>query len=341
MSHDGLKGPKPWMLTEEETFASYSKWQANIVYNLHKDAEFAPFLREGATWLPQRPDSPYRGFRGHSKEVQAANLNMMLTRLAQWVPHYLSNDIISESTSMPYIWNTIRSYYGFQQSEVQFMAFSQITWEGPNKERPERLYRRILSHLHDNLLKRDCKLKHNDKTQSVDEAISPTVERLAVLRWMELIHPRLTQLVARTFAYDLQRMTLKDIQPQIAHGLPGFLEELQREDVQASSSQVSYSLPVEEPVHAARAFSAYPPRRQSRPQTRYQPRAPPQSRPRKQCRICKAEGRSFWGHDMGSCQYLGRAEKTDIIRSVSMDPDLQECIDEVADLELQSPDNTE
>ena len=105
---------------------------------------------------------------------------------------------------MEAIWQTICAYYGFSQSEVQFMSFSQITWEGLDKERPERLYRRILSHLQDNLLQQGSKLKHDEKTPETDEHMSPTVERLAVLRWMELIHPRLSQLVARTFAYDLQ-----------------------------------------------------------------------------------------------------------------------------------------
>ena len=37
--------------------------------------------------------------------------------------------------------------------------------------------------------------------------MSPTVKRIAVLRWIELIHPNLPALVQRTFAYDLQRMT--------------------------------------------------------------------------------------------------------------------------------------
>ena len=102
------------------------------------------------------------------------------------------------------------------------MAFSQISWEGHDKECPECLYRRLLSHLQDNLLKKGAKLKHNDKTPTRDEFLCLTVERLAVLRWKELIDPRLPQLVVRTFAYDLQRMTLKDIQPQIANGLEVF-----------------------------------------------------------------------------------------------------------------------
>lgn len=272
-----LSGPKPWTLTEDETFASFPKWQSNLLYILSKDAAFAPFLLQGAKWLPKRPDAPCRGLvdlpdgAKTKKERLAVDLEMMLTHISQWVPHYLSNEIVDESTSLPFVWQAIRAYYGFQQSEVQFMAFSQITWEGPTKERPERLYRRILSHLHDNLLMRDSKLKHNEKTPTRDEVISPTVERLAVLRWMELLHPKLPHLVARTFAYDLQRMTLKDIQPQIASGLGGFLDELKRDECHAAFTATYDD---DEEVQASRVSSEYPPRgRSSRPQQRMQYRA--------------------------------------------------------------------
>ena len=56
------------------------------------------------------------------------------------------------------IWQAIRAYYGFQQNSVQFMSYSQITWDGHGKKRREGLYRRILSHLHDNLLRTDSRL---------------------------------------------------------------------------------------------------------------------------------------------------------------------------------------
>ena len=320
-----------------------------MVYALSKDPEFTPFLKADAKWLPLRPEFPCRGLQDQTdglklnKEQLVASLNMMLTRLSQWVPHYLSQEIINESTSLTFVWQTIRAYYGFQQSEVQFMSFAQIKWEGPSKERPERLYRRILSHLHDNLLKKDSKLKHNDQSPSQDETISLTVERLAVLRWMELIDPRLPQLVARTFAYDLQRMTLKDIQPQIANGLNGFLEELKRED-----SQISYAaLQVEEDIHSSRVYSKHPAR--SRPaRTSMQPRQHSHTKksqygpPKKQCRVCKAEGRMFWGHDMGNCNYLGPAEKAEIVRSCNISHDeLSQCEEEVAKLVLEAPDDSE
>ena len=85
------------------------------------------------------------------------------------------------------------------------MKFSSIVRD--NGERPERLEQRILAHLQENILRKDSKLKHDGTTSTRDEDIRPTVERLAVLRWMELIHPSLPALVQRTFACDLQRMT--------------------------------------------------------------------------------------------------------------------------------------
>ena len=329
---DSFKGPKPWVLTEEETFSSFSKWQSNMVYTLSKDKMFAPFLQPGVSWLKFSTADPHRGFTddagadGLKKEDKAHHLSLMLSHLAQWVPHYLSFEITHDCTSMNSIWQAIRAYYGFQQSEVQFMAYSQITWEGRDKERPERLYRRILSHLHDNLLHTDSQLEHNGAAPSTDEDMSPTVERLAVLRWMELLHPQLPQLVARTFAYDLQRRTLKDLQPQIAQGLPGFLDELQREDVQVSAIQQ------EDDIEAHRVYS----RSQHRfhhhtPQRSVSRPAPSRSAPpRKQCRICKAEGRNFMGHDMSSCIYLSPYEKTQMIRSRSCDIAIPQETDDTA-----------
>ena len=84
------------------------------------------------------------------------------------------------------------------------MTLSLTSWEGPVKEHPECLYHRILSNLQDNLLKEGSELNHNEKMPSEDWFLSPTVECLTVLCWMELIDLKLPQLVARTLEYDLQ-----------------------------------------------------------------------------------------------------------------------------------------
>ena len=57
--------------------------------------------------------------------------------------------------------------------------------------------------------------------------MSPTVERLPVLRWMELIHPSLPALL---FSEHL-RSTLKDIKPQVVDALDAFLEEIHSDEV--------------------------------------------------------------------------------------------------------------
>ena len=101
---------------------------------------------------------------------------------------------------------------------------------GPYKGTSCTALQTIMAHLHDNLLTKDGKVRHNGMVLKKNEEISPTVERLAVLRWLELIDSRLHKLVARTFAQDLQERSLKDIQPQISSSLPGFVDELKRED---------------------------------------------------------------------------------------------------------------
>jgi hypothetical protein len=191
------------------------------------------------------------------------------------------------------------------------MKFSSITWEGREQERPERLYRRLLAHLQDNMLLKGSKLKHNETTPTRNEEISPTVERLAVLRWMELLHPKLPALVAHTFAYDLQRMTLKDIQPQIADGLDQFLEELARDEIQATRVYAPRNHRNTIQFRPSQSRNNFMQKKAGRP-------SPNKPTSNQQCRLCKAEGRPFWGHTMTTCQYIADAEKQDLVRSYSV-----------------------
>ena len=121
--------PKPWKLTEDESFASYTSWQHTIVFNLSRDDTCWPFLQPGVSWLKHTASTLLRGLtddlpvspNGLSAVAKAANLHQMLGLITQWVPHYLATDITNNSTSMEDIWGFIRKYYGFQQSETQFM----------------------------------------------------------------------------------------------------------------------------------------------------------------------------------------------------------------------------
>ena len=320
------KPPKPYKLDEEVNFAAFSGWRSNIEYNLQQDPNFAQFLVPDFRWA--KSDVRDRGLLAVgsganrvSGAQRVVHLNQMLGLIAQYVPCFLSNDIVKNSTSVSDVWNFIRKYYGLQQSESNFMKFSSITWE--EGERPERLYQRVLAHLQDNLLTKGGTLKHDGVVPEADEFLSPTMERLAVLRWMELLHPRLAQLVSRTFAYDLQRMTLKDIQPQIVDALDGFLAELKADEV--SAARVNFRKPI------SRAYSKFQPKSQytTKPKSQYRPQQGHQQGPT--CRLCKAEGRPY-SHNLVDCDHITRAERRSLVRSCEAydDPsaDLSELVDD-------------
>jgi len=337
------RAPKPWKLTEEESFSSFKSWQQNLSYNLSCDEKFTRYLHPNATWKKATAADPMRGFtddrgrNGMSAMEKLHNLQQMLGLITQWIPHYLATDVVSNSTSMDSIWQFIRKYYGFQQSETNFMKFSSISWE--EGERPERLYQRVLAHLQDNLLCRGSRLCHDGEPPAKNEEMSPTVERLAVLRWMELIHPSLPSLVQRTFAHDLQRKTLKDLQPQIVDALDGFLEELRQDDVR--TSRIYTPMGSQKFRRRSRQFQQHEleDNRSSSQGRQYLSRQwssnPPsrahKDKPQQSCRVCKAEGRRYLGHNFFTCDYVSQAEKRSSIRAQQVEMDSYEAAEDLAD----------
>ena len=157
---------------------------------------------------------------------------------------------------------------------------------------------------------KNSKLKHNDRNPTKDEDISPTIERLAVLHWMELIQPSLPALVQCTFAYDLQRMTLKDLQPLIADALDGFLEEMRHDDIKTAC--------VFTPFKQKKPFSYKKQKSKFTSQTRQK------ATPELQCRVCQGEHKPYIGHSVAQCNYISRADKcTTRSRSFKVDTDTQ------------------
>ena len=61
-------------------------------------------------------------------------------------------------------------------------------------------------------------------------SMSPTTERLIVLRWLELLHPALPQHVANVFSHDLQNKSLKDLQQQIVSQIDHLLSDVGKKD---------------------------------------------------------------------------------------------------------------
>ena len=112
-----------------------------------------------------------------------------------------------------------------------------------------------------------------------EEVMCPTMERWLVLHWMQLIHPGLPA----------------SVQPQICDAIPGFLAELNNDDIKASRAYV------QRPQH--KSYERTNTSRKSHNGGRMQQK-PPTHAPKKTCRICHAEGRKYIGHTLMECDCL-------------------------------------
>ena len=226
------RAPKQWDLTSNETLNSFKNWKENLVYTLSLDKSFAPFLKDGVTWGKQSSVNPTRGFQDDAadvtdkktKEEKCASLNLMLGQIANYATIISRNSIIKGSTSLNDIWEQIRLHYGFQTTGSRFLDLSSIR-QSPG-ERPEDLYQRLVSFVDDNLLTTDGSLTHHSVAVTSDEEISPSLENVVVLIWLERLHVNLPALVKQRYGSELRNKTLASIKPEISQALSSLLEEL-------------------------------------------------------------------------------------------------------------------
>ncbi len=330
---DHIRGNKPWKLGEDETFSSFSTWKNITLFNLRKEKEYQPFLKEGepVTWQPFSAATPKRGLDTQSA---ADNLNCMLRFIASYTPDFLHYDIENTCTSLDKVWHHIRGYYRFEKSEVRFMNLLSIVRE--ENERPQRLYHRVLAHLQDNLLTKDSNTTHDGKVYDQNEAMTPTIERWAVLHWMQLIHPRIPALVKRSFATDLQKYSLKELQPRIADAIDGFLDEINRDDHQADRIKTrlnrvqsvqhddpdSDELEEYEDVHVARA--GVRPRYRNRQGAAAPNRHHRRQGTQKHCVVCKLANKPYF-HSTKDCEILHAIRSLKVLEDLAdLDIDEQE-----------------
>ena len=201
------RAPKQWSLTKDETITSFEAWRQNFIYILSFDVNFAPFLLEEATWRRKASTNPTRGLtdvaegvpeaRRRSAAQKVMHLELMLGQIANFCPVVSRNIIVKNSTSMQSIWQPVSAHYGFQSTGGRFLDFTTIRLEAG--ERPEDLYQRLVSFIDDNLLKASGSIRHHGDDVTADEEITPTIENLIVITWLQVIHPSLPALVKQRY----------------------------------------------------------------------------------------------------------------------------------------------
>ena len=104
------RAPKQWCLSKNDTINSYESWRRNLLYTLSLDANFTPFVSEGATWLKKTKATPQRGFRDDNTDVPVAqrrtavqkvrSLELMLGQIANYCPIISRSTIVKNSISL-------------------------------------------------------------------------------------------------------------------------------------------------------------------------------------------------------------------------------------------------
>ena len=222
------KAPKQEKLQKTESINSFNSWKDNLMYILYIDDNFKPYFADGFSWGKKTKTRPTRDLTdtegGLTKEQKCAHVDMMLGQIANYAAVITRHLITKQSGSFAEIWGKLREYYGFHCTGSRFLDLSTIKLD--IGERPEDLYQRILSFFEDNLQVNGSNVTHHGVTPDADEELSPTVENVTVLLWLERLHVGLPALIKQRYGAELRNKSLASIKSEISLALESLLEEV-------------------------------------------------------------------------------------------------------------------
>ena len=310
-----VRAPKLEHLTKTETITSFNNWKETMIYALYLDDGFKPYLKDNVTWGKKTPASPHHGFlddandtvNGQTKEEKSAVLDLLLGQIANYATVISRNQITKQSTSLSDIWNKIREYYGFHQTGARFLDLAGLRLEVG--ERPEDLYQRLLSFFEDNLQFRGSPVTHHGAAPTADEEISPTVENVTVLMWLDKLHVGLPGLIKQRYGSELRNKSLSSLKSEISLALSSLLEEVK----------------TSEDAKVGRTFHTN--RQQQRSQThgRNNNQQKDKSSRRsggsgKYCCLCRASNRPDWDtHYLSNCKFVPESDRRAFSKVRSID----------------------
>ena len=325
------KAPKQWSLQKDETLNSYNNWKENLIYTLSLDKNFTPFIKSDVTWGKVTTTDSTRGLISDGDEVtdvnarltrdqKLAHLNLMLGQIANFATVISRNQITKNSTSLEDIWSKIREHYGFHVTGSRFLDLSSLRLV--MAERFEDLFQRLLTFFDDNLLTSGTKLTHHGDAITSDEEITPTLENVIVLTWLERIHEGLPALIKQRYGAELKNKTLASIKPEISAAMDSLLIELKSSE----DSRICRTP------------------QQSRQNNFRSPQSSSKSPSNKFCCLCRAHKRpGAESHYLSQCRFLPDADRKRMnsrIRSVDFtDDDDVRYIEEADDDADETEDN--
>ena len=319
------RAPKQWALGKQETVTTFNAWKDNLLYILSLESKFALYLQPDAQWAKYTTTNPNRGYTddagasstpptGLKKEEKVKNLQLFLGQIANYATIISRNQIVRNSTSLKDIFSKLREHYGLQTSGSKFIDLINIRLN-PG-ERYEDLYQRLLAFYEDNLLTSGDSITHHGEQITSNEELTPSLENMVVLLWLERIHTSLPGLIKQKYGSELRNKTLASLKSEISQSLDSLLEELKGSEDGCNK--------------VLRVNTSYPRRSNgsSQQQSSQQQRTP-------FCCLCHAAKRPSTNHWLSKCSFLPASDKRmfqsrNRVRAIGIEN--QEDADEIADV---------
>ena len=218
--------PKQWSLTSDETLSSFEAWKDNLLFRLEENNDHNEFLKADASWKKKSEDAD-RGITGENKDKRVRILERMLGQIANFAPLYNRNDIVKNSISLDDIWNKLKTHYQLQTTGATILGL--VDFKIKTGEKHEDLYQRLVTFIEGNLLTKSG-IKHEGKALATDESLTPTLQNILTVLWLQMIHPGLPHIVGQKYGAELRDHTLASLKPQISVAMSSLLSELQSID---------------------------------------------------------------------------------------------------------------
>ena len=316
MAGRSIRGPNVKVIDQPlKNVHEFEQWRHSMVFYLRQDEEFKQYLKPDLEFGKKTGSKPYRncvtdsGDNPKSAEYKCEIIDFLLETIAQYVPLIPQADILN-CGSLVEVWQVIRLHSNIEPSGALLnQVWNTVRQPG---ESPQALWSR-LKQQYDDCLLRPKGLFYTDKQVTAAEVMSPTLHNVIILHWLQIIHPKLRDLVTQRFSKELRNATYASIWPEISKSIDGFLSELSNEDSCIRSFDEDLYIRRFDPGGASatrfpdKHFSRSSWRGRGSTQQRPRGNAPFRSQSTKSCDYCRLTGRrAYYTHNIEECNFLKR-----------------------------------
>ena len=229
------------------TETQFSIWAEELEVYLSQEEDFAQFLPEGiySTWQ-SKETNPDRIAQLHNEDMpdpntaasRAAKLRNVRTKLRTVLAiigkcvsegHY--NNVIRHSTSLGWIYETLRSDYDIQKRGIHFFNILEVKFDA-NVDTPVSYYNKYRTVIVNNLSKTGDIIKYKGNNAiTEDERMTPMLEDLILLNVLQGIDSRLPGFIKMHYNHKMKHDDkLMDLKSDILVNTNAFLEQINCEE---------------------------------------------------------------------------------------------------------------